>query len=204
MAGTWCICHIGRQRPWQPAGAEGGNRARGCTGARHGHVGQGSGSLIAPSPANVEAVHECQLGREVPGLGVRILVQQGLGRVLRQLSPWRAALRQGAGVMPTHCPCKHVSTPQVRLELVVGNFSVLLPPALFFFPGAVFRSPSSLPHHIQPKSAGVALGQISGALSFQSPVFSGYTSYNERSQATCKHPSKGPTREWHNLTSTTP
>jgi hypothetical protein len=34
--------------------------------------------------------------------------------------------------------------------------------------------------------------------------FSGYTSYNERSQATCRYPSKGPTREWHNLTSTTP
>jgi hypothetical protein len=34
--------------------------------------------------------------------------------------------------------------------------------------------------------------------------FFGYTSYNERSQATCKYPSKGPTREWHNLTSTTP
>jgi hypothetical protein len=54
---------------------------------------------------------------------------------------------------------------QVRLELVVGNYSVADATT-----SGLVASRNSLPASVQPRSAGVTLGQVSSSLSYQSAV----------------------------------
>jgi hypothetical protein len=117
---------------------------------------------------------------------VRVLVQQGSGcwysrgqgvgtagsaraaAVARgRLNPWHATYLATFEAVGMHRRMAHASMlpQQVRLELVVGNFSVADATT-----GGLIASQNSLPATVQPREAGVTLGQISSSLTYQPAV----------------------------------
>lgn len=124
-------------------------------------------ALLHPRRRAWKLFMRANLERQAPGLGCRVLVQQGISRLPAGLSVRHAAYVrafQQLGVFRL-VPHANMTAHQVRLELVVGNHSVADATT-----GLGLRSPSCLPACVQPRSAGTTMGQASGSLSLQAAV----------------------------------
>ena len=123
----------GRQLVYRPA-APVANLPRKLGGIGHVDVqahatamqGKIAAALLHPHRHAWKQFMRANLEREVPGLGMRVLVQQGCARVQRQLNPRHAAYVKAVQELGIHrrTPHEGMSAHQIRLELVVGNFSV--------------------------------------------------------------------------------
>ena len=108
----------------------------------------------------------------VPGVGVRLLVQQqtsaqAAAAQRRRLNPRHAASIAAFQALGVHRQLPHSSmtAQQIHLEPVVGNHSVANAVT-----GGLFSNVSSVPGHVQPRAAGVTLGQVAANLTFQLAV----------------------------------
>jgi exonuclease III len=128
-------------------------------------------ALLHPHRQPWKLLMRASLERALPGLGVRALVQQGSARAAAgarsRLNPRHAAYLAAFRAMGLQRRIAHSSMlpQQVRLELVVGNYSVADATT-----GGLIASQNSLPATVQPRTAGVTLGQISSSLSYQPAV----------------------------------
>ena len=128
-------------------------------------------ALLHPHRQPWKLFMRANLERALPGLGVRVLVQQGSARAAagarRHLNPRHAAYLAAFRAVGVQRRIAHSSMlpQQVRLELVVGNYSVADATT-----GGPIASQTSLPPTVQPRVAGVTLGQISSSLSYQPAV----------------------------------
>jgi hypothetical protein len=104
-----------------------------------------------------------------PGVGVRMLLQhqssaQAAAAQRRRLTPRHAAHVAAFKALGLHRRLPHgeMSVQQIRLEPVLGNHSVANAVT-----GGLFSSVNSLPGHMQPRTAGMTLGQVAAQLSYQ-------------------------------------
>ncbi len=128
-------------------------------------------ALLHPHRQPWKQFMRASLERALPGLGVRVLVQQGSARAAAvargRLNPRHATYLAAFKAVGMHRRMAHASMlpQQVRLELVVGNFSVADATT-----GGLIASQNSLPATVQPRAAGATLGQISSSLTYQPAV----------------------------------
>ena len=124
-------------------------------------------ALLHPHRHTWKQFMYANLERQAPGVGLRVLLQQGSGRLPAGLSQRHAAYVRAFRELELcrHTPHDAMSAHQVRLELLVGNHSVADATT-----GLAMRSPAALPARLRPRTAGATLGQVSSALSFQPAV----------------------------------
>ncbi len=129
-------------------------------------------SLLHPHRHAWKQFMRANLERAVPGVGVRLLVQQqtsaqAAAAQRRRLNPRHAASIAAFQALGVHRQLPHSSmtAQQIHLEPVVGNHSVANAVT-----GGLFSNVSSVPGHVQPRAAGVTLGQVAANLTFQPAV----------------------------------
>jgi exonuclease III len=128
-------------------------------------------ALLHPHKRAWKAFMQASLERAAPGVGLRLLVQQLTGQaaaaVRRRLNPRHAMHVAAFQELGLHRSYSHarMSVQQLHLEPVVGNHSIASAVT-----GGMFTSARALPNRIQPRTAGVTLGQVAPSLSFQPAV----------------------------------